>query len=75
MSWLLELSCNLTGESQLFYQLGLTWLSGTNPTARLSLAWKKNRAGSGGSTPSWLELLSCRNTRLVGVIGKQSDYL
>jgi len=51
---LLELSCNLAGESWLFYWLSLAQLGGSKPTAWLSL--KKNWASSGGLAPSlaWL---------------------
>jgi len=42
LSQLLELSCNLAGESWLFDWLGLAQLSGTKPTAQLS-SKKKTR--------------------------------
>jgi len=51
MSRLLELSCNLTGESRLFYRLGLTRLSGTNPTARLG---SEEKPGQLRWLDSWL---------------------
>jgi len=40
LSQQLELSCNLAGESQLFDWLGSAQLSGTKPTAQLSLKKK-----------------------------------
>jgi len=48
MSQLLEQSCNLAGESRLFYWLGSAWLSGTKPTAWLSSKKK----------PGWLRWLN-----------------
>ena len=47
LSWLLKLSCNLAGESQLFDWLGSAQLSGTKPTAQLSSKKK----------PGWLRQL------------------
>jgi len=47
---LLKLSCNLAGESQLFYWLSSAWLGGYKPAAWLSL--KKNWASSGGLASS-----------------------
>jgi len=55
MSQLLEQSCNLAGESRLF--TGLAQLGSVGPNPQLGSAQKKNRAGSGGSTPGWLQLL------------------
>ena len=57
MSQLLEWSCNLAGESQLFYWLGSAWLSGTKPTAQLSL---KKKLG-------WLRWLNSWLTPAPGV--------
>jgi len=44
---LLKLSCNLAGESRLFYWLSLAWLGGYKPAAWLSL---KTKLGQ----PRWL---------------------
>jgi len=62
MSQPLEWSCNLAGESWLFYWLGLAWLSGTKPTAWLS---SKKKLGWLRWLNSWLAPAPGVSTTLV----------